>query len=718
MPWKPIHHVCSILSAIVLVVLVFAYGITSAGDSPIYIGVLLPLTGPEGLPLLDALHLGVNQINEGGGIGGRPVELILRDTRTGDLMSYAQDLAEDPRINVVIGPYSSDQLFQVSPLFVRNQKVLFSPAASSDEIYRAYAGTGSVWRTIANDGDIASVVLQQIKAHGGKKVALLTVNSSNGKTFYDWIPYWAIENGITITATEEYSSREEIPDAIRRINTQNPDYLIFVHSGSGSEIRSAITSLDEINASSHLYLLYPHVDENGLIWDRPDSETLQTLLDSRIWKLYNVSTMSTKLPNETLILMSKTWDPEFSNEFHAISKTEKPDFAPEVYDALLVGAEVMARCSAYPNKSPMNAAMSVLTNGSEDPVPRTNEGFQLAFNQILTGGSPVLTGATGPLTFMPEGTDRHAPWYETYRMEEGKIIEDPVPYQKQNKADNNLRLQGYSSDSLASTTMNLSSEDFWAVIGAFSRDWVNYRHQADALTLYQFLKQQDVPDDHIILLLYDDITEDKRNIKSGEVFHTPGTEEVRKQADPDYIGEQVNKQILIDVLSGTGINQDRPLLQSNKNSTVLVYLSSHGAPGGDLIFGDGSEWVSPQEFSSLIDKMAEEKKFKRMLVVLESCFSGAIAANVTTPGVVVLSAAAPDETSKSAIFDSELSSWLSDEFTAELISLLRTSDPSLTLGQLYQQLYYHIRSSHPGISKGDASLDIPANVFFGGKYYE
>jgi len=174
----------------------------------------------------------------------------------------------------------------------------------------------------------------------------------------------------------------------------------------------------------------------------------------------------------------------------------------------------------------------------------------------------------------------------------------------------------------------------------------------------------------------------------------------------------------MDVLSGTGINQDNPLLQSNENSTVLVYLSSHGAPGGDLIFGDGSERVTAQEFSSVIDKMAEEKRFKRMLVVLESCFSGAIAANVTTPGVVVMSAAAPDETSKSAIFDSELSSWLSDEFTAELISLLRTSDPSLTLGQLYQQLYYRIRSSHPGISKGDSSLDIPAYVYFGGKYYE
>ena len=131
---------------------------------------------------------------------------------------------------------------------------------------------------------------------------------------------------------------------------------------------------------------------------------------------------------------------------------------------------------------------------------------------------------------------------------------------------------------------DLPSSDFWAVIGAFSRDWTNYRHQADALTMYEFLKDRGVPDDHIILLVYDDIPSDKRNSKPGEVYHTPGEEEVRKRANPDYIGDQVNKQMLMDLLSGIPLHNEKPLLQSDKNSTVLIYLSSHGDPGGNLIF--------------------------------------------------------------------------------------------------------------------------------------
>jgi len=61
-------------------------------------GVLLPLSGPEGQPLYDAITLARDQINAGGGIGGRPLELILRDTRLGDIMTYADYFVRDPRI--------------------------------------------------------------------------------------------------------------------------------------------------------------------------------------------------------------------------------------------------------------------------------------------------------------------------------------------------------------------------------------------------------------------------------------------------------------------------------------------------------------------------------------------------------------------------------------------------------------------------------------------
>ncbi|HWQ63758.1 MAG TPA: C13 family peptidase, partial [Methanospirillum sp.] len=679
---------------------------------PLYIGVLLPLNGPEGQPLYNALMLSQNQINEGGGIGGRPVTLILRDTSTGDLMKYAEDLAKDPRIKVVIGPYSSDDLFAVADLFIKKQKVLISPSASSDEIYRAFSGSGSVWRTVSNDGDITSELLQHIKQNGGKNVALLTINSTYGNTFYDWIPYWAIEYNITITGEEKYSTPDEIPEAVNRLCTLRPDYLIFVHSGSGNEISSAIDMLEELNTSVIPYFIYPTVDKNGQILVRPDAEDQQKILESGLWNINNISVLSTIIPDKTLMLMSKEWDPDFSKEYK-ISKYGQSDYAPEVYDALLIASGVMARITAYPLKSPMNAALSILSNESGDLMPRTEEGFQSAFKQIQQGKTPVFTGATGPLTFKSEGTDRCVPWYGTYRMEDGKIVSDPVLQQNLIKSDNKSGLADNSTDVSSIQFQNITKGDFWAVIGAFSREWANYRHQADALTMYEYLKSQGVSDDHIILLVYDDIPTDKKNIRPGEVYHKPGEEEVRIRAIPDYIGETVDKKTLIDVLLEKAESDGRPLLQSDENSTVLVYLSSHGVQGGDLLLGNDSE-ITPVEFASIVDEMKEKKVFGRMLMVFESCFSGSIVDSIKTPGVIVMTASAANETSKAASYDSALSTWLSDEFTTELITRLNNSDSSVTLRQLFHQIYYHVRSSHPTISMQNASLDIPAELFFGG----
>mgnify|MGYP001046464721 CR=1 FL=1 len=95
-------------------------------------------------------------------------------------------------------------------------------------MYRAYAGTGGVWRTITNDGETTAVMMQHIKAHDGKYVSILTINSSYGETFYDWIPYWAIEQGIAVTGAETYNTTEESPNAVGRLLTDYPEILILM----------------------------------------------------------------------------------------------------------------------------------------------------------------------------------------------------------------------------------------------------------------------------------------------------------------------------------------------------------------------------------------------------------------------------------------------------------------------------------------------------------
>lgn len=682
---------------------------------PVYIGVLLPLTGLQGTYLFEALQYGMDQINAGGGIGGRPLQLIFRDTRTGDLRLYAKELAADPRVQVVIGPYFADELFQIADLFVNTQKVLVSPTIGSDEGFRAFSGTGSFWRLSPNSRDVTSVIMQHLLSHQVKRIAILSPNTSAAQTFDDWIPFWAMDTGVEITGSLKYDSSNNISAALRELDTRNPDYIIFLYSGRNQDLITAVKVLQADNSSSHLYLVKPNVDENGEIQVTSDTGTLLEALSSGQWELQRSSTISVSLPDETLIYMSPPSDPSFGEEYSRFSGKKPLFFASETYDALLVSAKILARFNEKPGQSPMKAANFALLNQTLPQTPRTMQGVQAAFTMVQKGEVPVMTGATGPLTFVAEGTDRSSPWYQTYIIRNGVTTVDPIVYREINKTPLAPAKKSDISSSHNWSGNVSESSDLWAVIGGLSRDWVNYRHQADALTMYQMLKEHGVPDDHIILMIYDDIPLDPHNTKPGEVYHVPKLEEVRRTAILDYSGEQVNQQNIEQILAGRSSQSDLPVLGSNENSTVLVYFASHGALGGLLIIGKGEEVITPGEMTGLVETMKENKKFGKMLLLLESCYSGATAKDITTPGVLVITAAGNNETSKSATYDLDLSNWISDEFTSKLTSIIRESGDTDSVRDLFAEIYPAVRSSHPGIYNMNNSFspDTPVSVFFG-----
>lgn len=56
-----------------------------------------------------------------------------------------------------------------------------------------------------------------------------------------------------------------------------------------------------------------------------------------------------------------------------------------------------------------------------------------------------------------------------------------------------------------------ASSDHWAVLIAGSKDYWNYRHQADVANAYQILMKNGIRNDHVIYMVYDDIADNKEN---------------------------------------------------------------------------------------------------------------------------------------------------------------------------------------------------------------
>src|SRR6476646_6545022 len=95
-----------------------------AAKEPILVGYLPALTGPSsstGVGINRGIQLAVQEINATGGIDGRQIELILRDTQSDPTKAVngAAELTHGQKVSVVFGPVNSGESLAVVPFLSR-----------------------------------------------------------------------------------------------------------------------------------------------------------------------------------------------------------------------------------------------------------------------------------------------------------------------------------------------------------------------------------------------------------------------------------------------------------------------------------------------------------------------------------------------------------------------------------------------------------------------
>jgi len=103
-----------------------------AAKDPIQVGYLPALTGPSsstGIGIKRGIQLAVKEINDAGGIDGRQVELITRDTQSDPTKAVngAAELTRGQKVSVVFGPVNSGESLAVVPLLARTNTPQLHP---------------------------------------------------------------------------------------------------------------------------------------------------------------------------------------------------------------------------------------------------------------------------------------------------------------------------------------------------------------------------------------------------------------------------------------------------------------------------------------------------------------------------------------------------------------------------------------------------------------
>jgi len=199
----------------------------------------------------------------------------------------------------------------------------------------------------------------------------------------------------------------------------------------------------------------------------------------------------------------------------------------------------------------------------------------------------------------------------------------------------------------------VAAREHWAVIVAGSNTYSNYRHQADACHAYQIAKTKGVPEDHIILMAYDDIANNPSNPFPGKLFNKPDPTgpgvDVYEGCNIDYKGADVTPQNFMDVLTGKASGKK---LESTSEDNVFIFFSDHGAPGL-IAFPSNAGVLHKADLQSTFQTMSDNKMFNKLTMYLETCESGSMFEDMNIPGIYALSASNPTESSWGSYCGSE-----------------------------------------------------------------
>jgi branched-chain amino acid transport system substrate-binding protein len=179
---------------------------TAPEGEPIVIGSILRLSlgASDGIPAKRGIEIAVKEINDNGGINGRPLEVVFEDSQDKDTeaVNAANKLISVDKVPVIIGPMKSGEVLAVAPIAEDNKIVLITPTATSPKVTDAgayiYRGCSRI------DAQVDALVSYAIEKYSAKKAAILFSKEPYGEGFKDLFLKFFGEKGVEVVAVESF----------------------------------------------------------------------------------------------------------------------------------------------------------------------------------------------------------------------------------------------------------------------------------------------------------------------------------------------------------------------------------------------------------------------------------------------------------------------------------------------------------------------------------
>ena len=200
-----------------------------AEQGPIKIGAVLDITGAgatRGVPERQTLEMLAEQVNAGGGVNGRQIELTIEDNQSTEdgAAKAVNSLISSEQVDLILGASRTGPSLAMRPIAEQAEIPMISLAANQAIV------DGSTWvfKTAQNDRVVLEKLVDDMTTKGYKKIALARDASGFGEGVAEMLGELGKSAGITVDPVVKFA-----PDAtdftaqMVKIRDANPDATLI-----------------------------------------------------------------------------------------------------------------------------------------------------------------------------------------------------------------------------------------------------------------------------------------------------------------------------------------------------------------------------------------------------------------------------------------------------------------------------------------------------------
>lgn len=598
------------------------------------------------------------------------------DEESPNLTDIAKSLAADEGITAVIGGFYSSNAITLANVFSKANKPFFT-IATTEQLVRAYSSWGNLWAMTESNITQCEVLLSKAMQYGASKVALFTdKESAYGQTFINWFAFLAVELGMQCEGVYEYDD-DLAAQATEAVNS-DADFLIC-----------AAPSVPDLKAFLQIYQKSDH--------------RVRLLCTDCAYGTHVLAQLGQYAEGIEGVCYGSAPESGFDLAYKTYFGTEISLGESQIYDAaMLIGYAQYIRMQKK-GKLSFRDAMRQLVSGREAVNATWHAEDMAKILRILAeGGHPDIAGASGSLDFDSKVyTNVLSTTYNNYLIYDNHcIILDYNSTDGSRRAEPTLAEWNWKASQMQDIKDSSSTvreypplDQKWALLVATSSGWDNYRHQVDVLNIYQQLKTHGYQDDHIILIMEDDLAYHTSNPHPGTLISRMGAENVYRDVEVDYHTRDLSPSDIGDILSGKQSERLPQVILSDSDDNIFIFWSGHGMPGA-LCWLDNSYGMTAPMMDGILTNMENRGNYRKITGCIETCYSGSVFDVADQHnGVLFFTASNGQETSKADEYNYDMDVWMSNRFTATLQDCF-VKDPDMSMRNLYFRLFQSTVGSH------------------------